>query len=125
RQVLRKYSLPLLDDLILITAACTLFSYALYTIAPATVEKFRTESLVFTIPFVVYGIFRYLYLTRIHDQGENPTEVLLRDRPLIANGALWLLSVALILYGPWFHLDVSAGAGGAFARWRPRRSNWF
>ena len=102
RHVLREYSVPLLEDVILISAAATLFSYALYTIAPATVEKFHTEALVFTIPFVVYGIFRYLYLTRSHAKGENPTEVLLRDRPILVNGALWLLVVALIIYGRGF-----------------------
>ena len=101
RAVLKMYSLPLLDDIIRITAACTLFAYALYTIAPATVQKFHTESLVFTIPFVVYGIFRYLYLTRARSLGENPTEVLLRDRPLLVNVLLWLVAVVLIVYTPW------------------------
>ncbi len=101
RAVLHEYSLPLLDDMILIAAACTLFSYALYTIAPATVDKFHTNGLVFTIPFVVFGLFRYLYLTRVHRQGENPTEVLLHDRPILVDGALWAALVAVILYGPW------------------------
>ncbi len=104
RSVLKQYTLPLLDDIIRITAACTLFSYALYTIAPATVEKFHTESLVFTIPFVVFGIFRYLFLTRARDQGENPTEVLLRDRPLLLGVLLWLASVTAIVYWPWARL---------------------
>lgn len=104
RSVLKQYTLPLLDDIIRITAACTLFSYALYTIAPATVEKFHTESLVFTIPFVVFGTFRYLFLTRARDQGENPTEVLLRDRPLLLGVLLWLLSVTAIIYWPWARL---------------------
>jgi 4-hydroxybenzoate polyprenyltransferase len=101
RQVLRQYSVPLLDDLILISAAATLFAYALYTIADATVAKFGTQGLVFTIPLVVYGIFRYLYLTRARAQGENPTEVLLGDRPILVNGLLWLLMVAWIVYGRW------------------------
>jgi 4-hydroxybenzoate polyprenyltransferase len=104
RAVLRKYSLPLLDDIIRITAACALFAYALYTIAPATVQKFHTESLVFTIPFVVFGIFRYLYLNRTRSLGENPTEVLLRDRPLLLNLLLWLVAVVLIVYAPWQRL---------------------
>ncbi|MBI5837650.1 MAG: decaprenyl-phosphate phosphoribosyltransferase [Candidatus Eisenbacteria bacterium] len=101
REVLRQYSVPLLDDVILISAAGTLFSYALYTIAPATVEKFHSEGLVCTIPFVVYGIFRYLYLSRTREQGENPTEVLLRDRPILINGSLWILVVVAIVYGRW------------------------
>jgi 4-hydroxybenzoate polyprenyltransferase len=101
RDVLKKYSVPLLDDLILISAAATLFSYSLYTIAPTTVAKFGTEGLVFTIPCVVYGLFRYLYLTRARAQGENPTEVLLGDRPILVNGALWLGLVAWIVYGRW------------------------
>ncbi len=101
RAVLRQYSVPLLDDLILISAGATLFSYALYTIAPATVEKFHSEGLLLTIPFVVYGLFRYLYLARTRDQGENPTEALLRDRPIVINGLLWIAVVIAIVYGRW------------------------
>jgi 4-hydroxybenzoate polyprenyltransferase len=101
RDVLRSYSVPLLDDLILISAAATLFSYALYTIAAATVAKFGSEGLLFTIPSVVYGLFRYLYLTRSRAQGENPTEVLLRDRPILVNGIVWLALVAWVVYGHW------------------------
>jgi 4-hydroxybenzoate polyprenyltransferase len=101
RKVLREYSMPLLEDLILISAAATLFSYALYTIADATVKKFGTDGLVFTIPVVVYALFRYLYLSRTRAQGENPTEALLRDGPILVSGVLWMALAAWIVYGRW------------------------
>ena len=72
--------------------------YALYTIWPATVAKFNTEALLYTVPFVTYGIFRYLYLVRDSESTEDPSQVLLTDRPLIVCVALYLVTIILILY---------------------------
>jgi hypothetical protein len=73
-------------------------AYAFYTMAPETVEKYRTDRLAWTIPFVLYGIFRYLYLVHQKDQGGSPTDLLLTDRPLLVDVGLWALSVVLIVY---------------------------
>ncbi len=99
RAVLQKYSAPLLDGLLLVTAATTLMSYALYTIWPATVAKFGTEALLFTAPIVAYGVFRYLYLTRASEKSEDPSQVLLTDKPMAACVLLYLAAVVVILYG--------------------------
>ena len=98
RSVLVHYSAPLLDGLLLVTAAASLMSYALYTIWPATVAKFGTENLLYTVPLVAYGIFRYLYLLGVSSETEDPSQVLLTDRPLGACVVLYLVSVLLILY---------------------------
>ena len=73
-------------------------AYALYTIADDTVAKFGTSNLVFTIPFVIYGIYRYLYLIHQKGIGGDPTSVVLMDFPLLFNGLLWLGTVVFIVY---------------------------
>lgn len=98
RPVLGSYSLPFLDNLIVVVAASTIIAYSIYTIWPETVEKFDTELLVYTIPFVVYGIFRYLYLVFERDTGGNPSEVLYRDRPILGTMILWIASVLAIIF---------------------------
>ena len=80
-----------------VTASC-LTAYAFYTLAPDTVEKYRTDRLAWTIPFVIYGIFRYLYLVHRKDQGGSPSDVLLTDRPLLLAVALWGAAVIAIVY---------------------------
>ena len=72
--------------------------YALYTIWPSTVAKFGTEAMLYTIPFVAYGIFRYLYLLRVSEHAEDPSLVLLTDRPMAWCVVLYLLAVVAILY---------------------------
>lgn len=99
REVLRHYSPELLDGLLLVTAAASLMSYALYTIWPGTVEKFGTEALLWTVPFVAYGIFRYLFLVRAWSGSEDPSQVLLSDRPMAATVVLYVVAVVAILYG--------------------------
>ncbi len=99
RAVLQQYSAPLLDGLLLVTAATTLMSYALYTIWPGTVAKFHTEAMLYTAPIVSYGIFRYLYLTRASEKSEDPSQVLLTDRPMAACVILYVAVVVVILYG--------------------------
>jgi 4-hydroxybenzoate polyprenyltransferase len=98
RRTLAAYSPRLLDLMMGVMTAATLIAYSTYTIAPATVARFQSPALVYTIPFVVYGIFRYVYLVLERQSGGNPTEVLLTDVPLLVNILLWLLAVGLILY---------------------------
>ena len=98
RAVLERYTPELLDGLLLVSAAASLMSYALYTIWPATVAKFHTEALLYTVPFVAYGIFRYLYLVRVSENTEDPSHVLLTDRPLAVCVVLYVVAVGIILY---------------------------
>jgi 4-hydroxybenzoate polyprenyltransferase len=100
RAVLRHYSTELLDALLTVSAAASLMSYALYTIWPETVAKFQTKALIYTVPFVAYGIFRYFYLVRATETTEDPSQVLLTDRPLAGCVALYLVTVVVILYLP-------------------------
>lgn len=98
RPILAEYSPYLLDQMIAVATASCLMAYAFYTLAPDTIEKYRTDHLSLTIPFVIYGIFRYLYLVHRKEQGGNPSDVLLTDRPLLAAVALWALAVVAIVY---------------------------
>ena len=98
RKVLQNYSRTLVDQLIAVAAASTLLSYALYTMSEATTEKFGSENLKFTIPFVVYGLFRYLYLIIVKGEGGNPDKDLFSDRPLFIDILLWICAVGLIVY---------------------------
>jgi len=98
RSSLAEYSPYLLDQMIAVVTASCLTAYAFYTLAPETVEKYRTDRLALTIPFVIYGIFRYLYLVHRREQGGSPSDVLLTDRPLLAATVLWGLVVVLIVY---------------------------
>jgi 4-hydroxybenzoate polyprenyltransferase len=98
RKVLAEYSTHFLDQMISVATACTLMSYALYTIADETVARFGTRNLIFTLPFVIYGIYRYLYLIHQKKMGGNPTSVLLADFPLFLNGLLWLVAIIIIIY---------------------------
>jgi 4-hydroxybenzoate polyprenyltransferase len=100
RRILAEYSPYLLDQMISVVTASTLLAYAFYTIDPETVRKFGTDRLLWTVPFPLYGIFRYLYLVHQRDGGGNPSETLLTDRPILACVALWGVAVILILYGP-------------------------
>jgi 4-hydroxybenzoate polyprenyltransferase len=100
RRILEEYSPYLLDQMISVVTASTLVAYAIYTVSPDTIEKFHTNKLGLTLPFPLYGIFRYLYLVHLKEGGGSPSEMLLNDRPLLACVALWALAVALIIYGP-------------------------
>jgi 4-hydroxybenzoate polyprenyltransferase len=97
RKSLEHYSAHLLDQMISIVTAATLVSYALYTLSAETVAKFGTDNLKYTIPFVLYGIFRYLYLVYQRDEGGAP-ETLLTDKPLLINILLYAVTASLILY---------------------------
>jgi 4-hydroxybenzoate polyprenyltransferase len=100
RPILQEYTPYLLDQMISVVTASTLVAYAFYTVNAETVEKFHTTHLALTLPFLLYGIFRYLYLVHQKEGGGSPAEMLLNDRPLLICVALWALSVALIIYGP-------------------------
>ena len=98
RPILGDYTPYLLDQMISVVTASTLIAYAFYTISPETKEKFGTDLLSLTIPFPLYGIFRYLYLVHRRDKGGSPAELVVNDRPLLVCVALWALSVILIIY---------------------------
>jgi 4-hydroxybenzoate polyprenyltransferase len=98
RPILSEYSPYFLDQMIAVVTTSTLVSYALYTMDPAVHQKLGTPYLPLTIPFVLYGIFRYLYLVHQREEGGDPTQVLLADRPLLVNVLLWVGTVFGILY---------------------------
>jgi 4-hydroxybenzoate polyprenyltransferase len=97
RPVLGQYSRELLDTFLSITATGTVLSYGLYTLDPATISLHRTDKLIYTLPFVLFGLFRYLFLLHNGDKGENPSADVFTDYQLIlcgsafAGSALWLL----------------------------------
>jgi 4-hydroxybenzoate polyprenyltransferase len=98
RPILSEYSPQLLDQMISVVTASTVMAYALYTMAPETHARLGTTRLPFSIPFVLYGIFRYLYLLYRRELGGNPSEHLLTDRALLIDIALWGAAVVFILY---------------------------
>ena len=98
RAVLRLYSVELLDVLHSVCAGMTLVAYTIYTIWPATVAKMNSEALLYTVPFVTYGLFRYLWLVRVGNDGEDPSSTLVRDRPLLMTIVVWVVAVAAIVY---------------------------
>ena len=98
RKILAEYSPYLLDQMISVVTASCLTAYAFYTMAPDTVQKYRTERLAWTIPFVLYGIFRYLYLVHQKEKGGSPTDILVTDRPLLLNVFLWAMALLWIVY---------------------------
>jgi 4-hydroxybenzoate polyprenyltransferase len=98
RASLSHYTPYLLDQMISVVTASTVVCYCLYTLWPETVEKFGTHDLVYTVPFVVFGIYRYLYLVHRAERGGEPDKVLLTDVPMLADVALWLAAVLLIIY---------------------------
>jgi 4-hydroxybenzoate polyprenyltransferase len=101
RRILEEYDPYLLDQMIAIVAAATLVVYIIYCASPETAERFGTHLLVLTTPFPIYGIFRYLYLVHRKHGGGSPSDLLLRDRPLLGCVALWGMAVVLIIYRPY------------------------
>lgn len=98
RPILKEYSPYLLDQMIAIVTSSTLIAYCFYSISPETVQKFGSENLVFTVPFVLYGIFRYLYLVHQKQKGGSPEELIISDKPLLIDIGLWILAVFIIVY---------------------------
>ena len=98
RPILGEYSKIFLDQMISVVTSSTVVFYILYTVSSETVEKFHTSNLMYTTIFVIYGIFRYLYIVYKKELGGDPTETLLTDFPLIINIVLWIISSGLIVY---------------------------
>jgi magnesium-transporting ATPase (P-type) len=98
RQVLAEYNPLFLDMMIAIVTSATVVSYVLYTVSEETIEKFHTDRLLFTLPFVLYGVFRYLYLVYHRNHGGDPSQTLLTDRPLLINIVLWAVACGVIIY---------------------------
>jgi hypothetical protein len=96
RRVLQDYTLPFLDELINIVATATIMAYSLYTFSAPNLPE--NHAMMLTIPFVVYGIFRYLYLIHVKGEGGAPDELVLVDRPLQAAFVLWGVLAVAVLY---------------------------
>ncbi len=101
RRILEEYDPYLLDQMIGVVAAVTMVAYIIYCASPVTEAKFGTPLLVLTTPFPIYGIFRYLYLVHRKHGGGSPSDMLLRDRPLLGCVASWGIAVILIIYRPY------------------------
>ncbi len=97
RAVLGHYTLPMVDQAISVVLGATVVAYALYTVAPETVAKVGSEGLLATVPIVLYGLFRYLYLLHRHELGGSPTKALLTDRPLLVCVVVWLAVAAAVI----------------------------
>jgi 4-hydroxybenzoate polyprenyltransferase len=100
RQSLADYSFQFLDLMMTICGGAAVVTYALYTMADETVARFKTRNLLLTLPFVVYGIFRYLFLVHRKKEGGEPVQMLFQDVPTIINILLWVLVVCAVIYGP-------------------------
>lgn len=97
RSILREYSLDFIDQMINVVTPSTLVAYILYSVSPEVEMKLGTSHLYLTVPFVLYGIFRYLYLVHLKGGGGSPTQALLTDRPLLICVGLWALTVVILL----------------------------
>lgn len=98
RKVLDEYNIVLLDQMVSVVTAGTVISYSLYTLSNETVKKFGTENLWFTIPIVLYGIFRYLYLVYQREGGGNPELALFEDKHVLSSILLYMIAVGITLY---------------------------
>ncbi len=101
RSILREYNPYLLDQMIAVVTASIVVAYCLYTVSEETVTKFGTTKLLYTVPFVLYGIFRYLYLVHQKSEGGSPEVLVIQDKPLLIDIFLWVISVGIILYLKW------------------------
>jgi 4-hydroxybenzoate polyprenyltransferase len=98
RRILDRYSPYLLDQLIGVVTASVVVMYMLYTFSSEVMQKLGTENLFVTIPFVIYGVFRYLYLIHKEEKGGSPTRVMIGDAPILINVILWLITAIVVLY---------------------------
>lgn len=99
RPILKEYSPYLLDQMIAVVTASTIIAYCLYTISEETIARFGTYELIYTVPFVLYGIFRYLYLIHRKSEGGSPEALILKDKPLLIDVFLWVVTAGIIIYG--------------------------
>jgi 4-hydroxybenzoate polyprenyltransferase len=98
RGPLGQYSVPLLDQMISVVAGTTLVGYMIYTASPEVAQKLHTQHLFLTVPFVAFGILRYLYLISECDEGGDPARLVMRDGPLQTSIVLWVIASILLLY---------------------------
>lgn len=101
RPVLRYYTTYLLDQLILVSATLTIVFYCLYTFSSDLVSRISSQNMVYSVVFVVYGMFRYLYLVHVEKRGDDPGEVILSDFALLIDIILWLVYILLVFNGPF------------------------
>jgi 4-hydroxybenzoate polyprenyltransferase len=99
RSVLEHYQPVLLDKMIVVTATCVILTYSLYTMSPVTVQNHHTESLIYTAPFVVYGIFRYIYTLHNQQTGTEPANEIFRDPHILLSIAGWLMVTLWLISG--------------------------
>jgi 4-hydroxybenzoate polyprenyltransferase len=100
RACLEGYSPQFLDMMMSVSAGAAIVTYTLYTMANLTVQRFGSHALVLTTPFVIYGIFRYLYLIHQKSEGGDPARLFVTDRPMLMNGCLWGLACMFCVYTP-------------------------
>jgi 4-hydroxybenzoate polyprenyltransferase len=98
REILQEYSVPYLDQLISIVTASTIVAYSIYTMSPEVIDRLGNRYMVLTLPLVIYGIFRYLYLVHMRRGGGSAARALLADGPLLGSVFLWGLAVVTIVY---------------------------
>lgn len=98
RKVLTQYSLNFADQMATVAAAGVIICYALYSVAPRTISIFQTESLIYTTPFVVFGIFRFMYLEYISGKGENTTRLIATDLYMILDVIVYIVATIVIIY---------------------------
>lgn len=97
RMILQYYSAEMLNHFISISAGLTIICYSLYTIDPATIERFHTDKLLFSVIFVIYGVFRYLYLVNQPKAKDDPSETIVKDRAMLINVLLYVVFVVVLL----------------------------
>jgi 4-hydroxybenzoate polyprenyltransferase len=102
RKVLNYYGIDFTDQMNTIAATGTIICYALYTVSEKAVSTFHTENLIYTTPFVIYGIFRYLYLIHKKNLGDSPTQIVTKDIPIMLNTIIWLIVSVIIIYNDKF-----------------------
>ncbi|MCP5501411.1 MAG: decaprenyl-phosphate phosphoribosyltransferase [Leptospiraceae bacterium] len=104
RKILQEYSPGFLDLMMGITGSMTIMSYVMYTLSPDTMHNLGTDKLFFTIPVVVYAIFRSLYIIFIKNMGHSPTEAILKDKNVLFSGLLWTIILLVLIYKPFAFL---------------------
>jgi len=98
RKVLHHYKVGFLDQMLTISAAGAVITYALYTVAPSTLAIFRTEKVIYTTLFVIFGIFRYMFLVHTQRSTDNPTLTVTTDLPILLTGLAWILVCSTLIY---------------------------
>jgi len=98
RKILEEYSVAFLDLMLGVVASMTLMSYVMYTVSPNAIQNLGTDKLIYTIPLVVYAIFRSLYIVYIKKMGHDPTKAILTDASILVSGLLWAIMIILMAY---------------------------